>query len=247
MKDGFFLKTNLVNQTDFCAFWCGIYDSKLIRRFVKLFEHDWVVLDVGANIGYYTIPFSLFGNCKVYAFEPLASNYSHLQQAIEKNNCKNVVPVNIGLGDENGKYIISETERGGTGNAVITGIYDGENSKRFVEISRLDDFYEDHDIMRCDFIKLDIEGFEIAFLRGATEVIRKHRPIVFGEFNSYWLKANNHSFEEAWNLFKYLGYGIYQLKPSGSFVEVKTLGQNMENILFVPSEYSKKDWESIVC
>lgn len=236
MKDGFFLKLSLVNQTDSCAFWCGIYDSNLIKRFVGMFEDNWVVLDVGANIGYYAIPFSLFGKGQVYAFEPLTSNFFHLQEAIARNNCRNIHAFNIGLGESDDSLGIMVTEKGTTGNAVMLRGGGSEAPTTVVKVESLDNFYKREMIERCDFIKLDIEGFEVSFLKGSLNVINTYRPIIFGEFNSYWLAENGHSLEDVSGIFSRLGYAFFKLSSKDYFLPVEHLLPNMENILLVPKE-----------
>jgi hypothetical protein len=76
------------------AYWTGLYDTKLIKKFVQQFEKNWIVLDIGANTGWYTFPFAKELESKsgiVHAFEPLNSNYLGLKAGIEKGKYTNII------------------------------------------------------------------------------------------------------------------------------------------------------------
>ncbi|MFK7924364.1 MAG: FkbM family methyltransferase, partial [Bacteroidia bacterium] len=183
MKKDFELLVDIRSQSHLGAFWCGEYDSSLIQKFCDLFQEDWVVLDIGANVGYYTIPMAQRLkelNGELYAFEPLTENYNALVRSAKQNSLSNATIEKIGLGEKHEKLGITLTEAGETGNAVITNdalmAERGWEAQEYIQIERLDDFAETHQVDRCDFIKVDIEGAEVLFLRGAKEIITKHRP-----------------------------------------------------------------------
>ena len=71
------------------------------------------IIDAGGYIGDYAIIFSDYTDNKVYSFEPFKSNYDLMLKTIELNDIKNIVPINMALGNENKEIFI---------------YYDGENS-----------------------------------------------------------------------------------------------------------------------
>ncbi|MEL6652985.1 MAG: FkbM family methyltransferase [Bacteroidota bacterium] len=195
MKAGFDILIDVRSESHLGAFWCGEYDTPLIRKFCRQFREGWTVLDIGANVGYYSIPMaqglaSLGGT--LYAFEPLSQNFEALSRSVTHNQLSNLHLHKIGLGEKSEQLNIALTEGGETGNAVITNqaLIDekGFVPKESIQVESLDEIAPDLGLDRCDFIKVDIEGAEIFFLRGAKALITKHRPVIYGEFNSYFMR-----------------------------------------------------------
>jgi len=250
-QDGSLFLIDVRSETHHLPFWCGIYDTPLITKFSRLFAKDWVVLDVGANIGYYSIPFGRhlqhIGGM-VYAFEPFSSNYTNLCKAIEVNSLHNIKPYNIALGEQAARLDISMVENGNTGNGVIlndvlkaeaeSGLFKVET----ISVVSLDDFARNK-IERCDFIKIDIEGYEIYFLRGAREFIKKHRPIIYGEFSAYFIEKFGYSLQELSDFCQENNYTIYsQVKINERkltrFEIVNGDIAGLEDLLLIPKHFS---------
>lgn len=251
-QDGSVFLIDARSETHHIPFWCGIYDTQLIKKFSRLFEKDWVVLDVGANIGYYSIPFgrhlqSMGG--LVYSFEPFSANYANLCRAIEANALHNVKPYNIALGEKEAVLSISMVENGNTGNGVILNdLLKAEAESQFFKVEAIPvvplDSFSDETITRCDFIKIDIEGYEIYFLRGARNFISKHQPIIYGEFSSYFIKKFGYSLQELSDFCRENSYKIYsQLKINGrkltKFKIVDGDIEGLEDLLLIPERFDK--------
>lgn len=140
---------------------------------VTLKEND-IVIDAGANIGI----FSLFASKKVgsggvvYSFEPITEAAELLTKNIAANKLSNVVWAPYALSDRRQRISISLDE-GLLGNSAILN-----KSEKIEEVEgiTLDEYVEENDIKRVDFIKADIEGAERYFLQGAKQTITKHRP-----------------------------------------------------------------------
>lgn len=158
---------------------------------------DSTVLDVGANIGYETVFLgTLLTKGRVHAFEPVPSNVRIVKQNITTNHLRNVTIHNVGLGDKQLTTEIKYNE-GNRGGAFVTvdeanagGGYD--RSER-VHIEVLDDLIKQKKIAlpKCDLVKVDIEGFEPAFLRGATAFLKKYQPAMIIEANHWCLDGLN--------------------------------------------------------
>ena len=153
-------------------------------------------IDVGANIGAYSILAASQIGCKTIAFEPSKKNYSILQENIHLNNLQEFIEIhNFALGEKN------ETKTIGTKGA-LTYITNNQNlDLQKIEIQRLDDFAE-----YAQIIKIDVEGFEEFVLRGAKQVLNHpdtHAVILelagYNRYNSsdaiiHELMINNHFF-----------------------------------------------------
>jgi FkbM family methyltransferase len=181
-------------QTEFLAYYTGEYDTRNIRSVLRLVEPHWIILDVGANIGFWSIPLAraLKESGQLHCFEPVPSNFRLLTANVERNCKAATVHVHqLGLSDRSGTVQISLREdfEGGseTGNAAI--VIDGDDS-RFqavqVEVRSLDDLFDSLSLDRLDFIKVDIEGHEHKFLAGAGQTIARFRPILLMEINDHY-------------------------------------------------------------
>ena len=135
------------------------------------------VVDVGANLGYYLLFFeSVIGVAgHVCLIEPSPENLSHLEKNIEANHFGNVALHPIAVGQKEGVIGL----RSGI-NSGVTGIEQGAYK---VPIKPLDAVVD----RKVDFIKIDVEGFELDVLRGAASVLHRDRPILFLEVHPHIL------------------------------------------------------------
>lgn len=241
MKRGGRMIIDLRSRTELMAFWTGQYDDEVIETIVALLSPDATVLDVGANVGFYSIAIgrhlAVTGGV-VYAFEPLMANYRRLRENIENNGLHGVVrPENIALGECEGTVIVRREDEGGakTGNGIIRHrTEDTHASNEECVVKRLDDVAGLCGITRCDFIKVDIEGHEYRFLVGAMDFISEHRPIVFGEFNTHWMKRCGDSIRDVADLLEPLGYHPHILHTSGEFAAITELHEGQEDVWWLP-------------
>lgn len=155
------------------------YETELILRQVKKGD---VVIDVGANIGYYTILLAdkIGPSGKVYAFEPDSKNFEILEKNIEINKLSNVILVKAALSSQKGvKKLYKSAENYGDHRMF------GKEKKREneeVKTVKLDDFLKNKE-KKVDFLKIDTQGWEPAVFDGAKEIVEKNKPIIFFEYS----------------------------------------------------------------
>jgi FkbM family methyltransferase len=136
------------------------------------------VADIGANVGAYTRQLSsLVGaSGKVHAFEPVSHNYDILSTVVRKGRLSNVQLHRLALGSEIAEAEIAVPDLGG-----FTGYYwahlakPGEHGER-VKVETLDTLRRAKIIAHLDFIKCDVEGFELEVIRGGRELIDADHP-----------------------------------------------------------------------
>jgi FkbM family methyltransferase len=133
------------------------------------------IIDAGAYIGDSALVFNrFFSKCRrIYAFEPDAGSYALMGKTIAMNKLTNIIPVKMALGDSNGEARLTGI---GMGVNLLGHGQEAKNNKT-VNVIRLDDYVAKNSIVP-GAIKTDLEGFEIHFLRGALETIKKYRPIL---------------------------------------------------------------------
>jgi FkbM family methyltransferase len=172
------------------------WEKLTTERFKEVVKDGDVVLDLGANMGYFTLlAAKLVGKSgKVYSFEPEPTNYSLLVKNIELNGYDNVVPVQKAVSNISGavRLFVSEED---PGNSTIFQYGDG---RKFVEIESvaLDEFFKDKE-HRVDVIKMDIEGAEMAALLGMDRIIRENKNLkIFSELLPSLMRAMGYSPED---------------------------------------------------
>ena len=127
-----------------------------------------VVVDCGANHGFSTTLFSRWTGAKgiVHAFEPYPPNIEILRKNLELNQVQNVELHAIALGAEKGTAHLSRHP-----NATIHRNATADQGLESAPLRRLDDELAE---TRVDFLKVDVEGFELEVLKGATRILKGH-------------------------------------------------------------------------
>jgi len=165
-----------------------------------------VVADIGANMGNYTYAAVRRGHA-VIAFEPLSSCLDELR-AFASRHEKSVTIHGVAISDRIGDGILSVPFGGkqATGRATLRkDAFDEDDTARVkVPLATLDSL----ELPRLGGIKVDVEGHELAVLRGASNTIARDKPVLLIEFAPEWLGV---SFLEAFEFMRSLGYEGYFL------------------------------------
>lgn len=188
----------------------GVFEATSTRWVQQIVKPGMIVADVGANFGYYTILLSrLVGSTgQVYAFEPSRRFRERLVDHLERNRCTNVLVVDCGLSDS------SESKELYHEDSCSPALFSMGGQPLDVEVEMaklrtLDDYVGETKIQRMDFMKVDIEGYESRFVKGAEETLRKFRPIILMEFNHLHLLTVGSGVDRLADQLKVLGYVLY--------------------------------------
>ncbi|MCR9212942.1 MAG: FkbM family methyltransferase [Proteobacteria bacterium] len=192
-----------------------------IELFRKLVPVDAVVFDVGAHAGQFAKIFSkLAANGTVFCVEPGSYARTVLRPALWWNNCKNCVVLPIALDNSNQLTSLSMPEKRknvfGFGlTRLSSDIGDSETRYKLVKdvcaAFTIDDVIKALSIERLDFIKADIEGFELNMLQGAEEALKTLKPVIYIEINDDYLKRAGATKEMVWSFLEGLDYIPYRL------------------------------------
>jgi len=180
-RDGYFL----VNRHDyFVGKSIEVYgehggvEDAFLRRLVRPGD---CVIEAGSNIGAFTVGLAKATgpNGKVYAFEPQRHCYALLNAQIALNQLTNVFAYNQGVGKARGRMWLPPVNYKARGNfAGVSLASDQAPASEPIEVVTLDEQFGE---APCALIKIDVEGMEEDVLRGALNLIRKQRPLLYVE------------------------------------------------------------------
>jgi len=187
----------------------GYFEKESIKWLPHLLKEADIVLDVGANIGYYTVLISkIIGKSGfIFAFEPTKHFCTVLKNNLDENKINNVEVLEYGLSNKQQDLEIfigpsSATIHEPEGYEVIEG-------KEIIKLSTLDEFIKNKNLNRIDFIKIDVDGHEPSFFEGAWSTLDKFSPIILCEISHlHYLTAGT----TAWDFYREVkkhNYNIY--------------------------------------
>jgi FkbM family methyltransferase len=144
-----------------------------------------VVWDIGANIGFFSLIASrLVGSGEVFAFEPLPRNLQALARNLALNDIHNVSSVAVALSDEPGRadlQVLSSQTWAKLDTSPDTAFQEELDAVAHVEVEVSTIDLQLQRLPAPGLVKIDIEGAETAALRGAAELLSKHRPTLICE------------------------------------------------------------------
>jgi FkbM family methyltransferase len=152
----------------------GLMGRAGLQEIVGHVSQGMTVVDVGANVGVYTSLFAqLVGSSgRVIALEPAPDNWRALNKALTTNRWNNVEIYQVAAAEESGRMHFERSSYNSGNNALcLESSRDGTES---VEVVRLDDLLAGR---RVDFIKIDVQGWEAAVLRGGEQTLQRNRPL----------------------------------------------------------------------
>jgi FkbM family methyltransferase len=145
----------------------GLHEFADMAYVLHVLNPDELFIDIGANVGSYTILACGAKKAYGYCFEPVPSTFERLLGNIRINHLTDrVVALNIGLSDREGELTFTDNED--TTNHVIIDDSCTDNIIK-VKVSTLDRIIQDR---HPQLIKIDVEGFETLVIDGATETLR---------------------------------------------------------------------------
>lgn len=203
----------------------GLHEASDSIFLMHLLREGDSFLDIGANVGHYTLLAGLYSKCKVTAVEPIPSTFERLLGNLKLNNWKfQPELLNIGLSNESGELVFTNQQF--TTNKVSTS---GQGIK--VKVKTLDEICSQK---IPDFIKIDVEGYEWFVLNGGLNTLSNSKlKLILIELNESGKNFNIQD-EQIINLLKENGFlpYIYNINER-IFVEVDLKNTNQFNTLFI--------------
>ncbi|MBB4070349.1 FkbM family methyltransferase [Salinibacter ruber] len=150
-----------------------------------------IILDAGANVGQTASRLiQYFPKTHIYSFEPVERTYAQLRENIGLHS--NVTCVNKALGAQTGKetVLLQEDSELNTLSDAPPREPEAVMGKEVVSIDTVDNFCDRNNIRHVDILKMDVQGYELNILEGATDLINENRvrliysEVSFSESNS---------------------------------------------------------------
>ena len=167
----------------------GSYEPYLLPVFVARVPEGGSVLDLGANIGIYTLSAAhkVGPQGHVFAVEPVPRNIQSLCAGVIGNGLRNVSVFPVAASASAG--VVPVLRHANSSNGIVDTHVDPALADEFVPTQRVDQLLKGID--RLDVIKIDIEGHEPLAWPGIEQLVHKYRPVIFTEFNPAAIR--NHS------------------------------------------------------
>ena len=166
------------------------FEPDNVNLLARLCDDDSRVLDVGANIGMTALALSqISSHGQIVAIEPVPRTFQLLQRNVANADSSNIKIFNFALGSRE-EIALMQGHPSNFACSFIADNYKIPDSDHFaheVTIKRLDDIFCDLSLDRLDFMKVDVEGFELEVFEGAQKTLTDYRPIVFLEMNHWCL------------------------------------------------------------
>ena len=172
------------------------FEHTEINQVSRLLKPNMQILDIGANIGLYSIIASkAVGPAgKIWAFEPSSQTIEYLRKNLQENECDNVHITQSALSDTDGGFLtlerdsgfgdgerhISQTPQDHSTSSKMSSKTDDPGDTELVPITTLDAWAAANEVPteRIDFIKIDVEGFEFPVLRGGVQLLAANPNLV---------------------------------------------------------------------
>jgi FkbM family methyltransferase len=217
-----------------------IWESQETDILKDLIHDGMNIVDLGANIGYYTLLFSKWVGKTgvVFSFEPEANNFELLKKNLSANQVKNVKSFQNAVSNQNEKkflYLAPENK----GDHKIIEVDKNEDSKKIlVDCVTLDS--TDVSKYKIDLIKMDIQGSEMLALMGMANILKNNPKImVFTEFWPYGIEKSGFSPKDFFDFFFESGFKVF-------LIEDKRLVQ-IEKDFGLLANYERDDYVNLLC
>lgn len=208
LRDGIKYQLDISDYMQYCMYYR--VDTEPREKLYGLVKNGTTVIDVGTNFGETLLNFALINRNGVnVGFEPVPFLFEEAEQNIKLNHFENIILENLALSDVEATLIFNFDNSNNSGGIYLSSGNDKGELSQSVKAIKLDDYVEQNNLSEISLIKIDVEGFEMKVIAGATKTILKHRPTMFVEVNESFLMRQQSSARELINFFQTNGYRIF--------------------------------------
>lgn len=186
----------------------GVFEPKTTQHIETLLKPGMKVLDVGANIGYFSLIMArcVGQNGVVWAYEPTQYYRKQLQWHLDNNSIQNVHLMPYGLSNQSVETTIYLGNSSATMHWFST---ETSHSQETISLKTFDQSIKENQIQDIEFIKIDVDGHELSFLEGAKDFFTKSKPIIMMEFSQANLDIAGSDVRNLRDYLMELGYHLF--------------------------------------
>lgn len=184
---------------------------------------DSIFVDIGANIGYYTVlASSLVGaSGRVFSFEPDRQNFQILEQNLALNHCDNVTLHSCALGETDDLQCLYKSDSNSGDHRLSIFAFEKDRETELVPVRRLDSFLNTLAPGKRIAMKMDVQGFEVHVMRGMTRILEERDVyLVMAELCPKLISLSGDEPDDMLELFKDAGFRPFLLDADGVAREV---------------------------
>lgn len=200
--------------------------TKFILQKIKIDEGD-IILDVGANLGWYSINISNYNqdkNIQIFSFEPDDINFALLNDNIKLNNSTNIVTIKKAIAEKNTKKVLYKYSDKNLGRHSLFKNLKLNQEQVLVDSISLDEFvYTKHlNTNKIKLLKVDVEGYEYQVLLGCIKTLPNIKYIIH-EFSPIIMKENNIHPENLLNLLLNNNFEAFLIVKEGKGISISPI------------------------
>ena len=155
----------------------GYCDREAVEIIHRHLRPGMVMLDCGAHIGEFTLAgaAAMGPDAEIHSFEPDPRNFEYLKENVARNQLNRVVVNQCAVGENDGEV---KFHLGLDPTASSVGLESHTQTVNVitVQVKNLSHYAEAHRLERVDFLKIDVEGAELAAVKGASDLLKKYKP-----------------------------------------------------------------------
>ncbi len=211
------------------TYYFDYHEPKIFSFLNKYLKDGMTYVDVGANIGVYTLfAAKRVGRGKVFAFEPQPKTFNRLIENIQLSKLKNIIAEQAAVGEKEGEIEIVTNDKYSSV-SYTKHINSDSAALNRCKIIKLDAYFEA--LNHIDYLKIDVEGFEFYVLKGAEQMLKTKIPsIIQLELIEKFQNRSGSSIKMICQLLNSLGYIFFHLQ---------------ENLLKLAPPYNEEENEEI--
>ncbi len=209
------------------------YENPELQFVEKSLKKGDVFIDIGANIGLYTLVASkLVGeNGKVIAFEPLMQSYHSLKKNVSINSRKNIVLENLAIAEMNTQIDIFYNRKAANLGMASSYLNEYSDSHEANAVS-IDLYLKKHPLTSIELIKIDIEGGEYSALVGMKDTLINYTPKLLLEIDEDILSFTPYSERDILDYLENLGYKKHFIDDNGDLTKTEK-NKKRKNYAFI--------------
>ncbi len=232
------METGSIDHIEQTLFWYGWYEKAQILTFLTLLKTNTNFIDIGANVGYYSLAAAAkFKGISVMSFEPSSNTFLKFQRNIELNRLKNITPFQQAISDKPKEQVLYVSGQDNTG---MSGFQKAENftgKTELVSCTTIDLYISKTNLHKLDIVKIDIEGAEMNVLKGMTDTIINHQPVLLIEICAETLQKFNYTPADIHQFLARFHYRGYKTEKA-NILEKLQEWEDTDLAFFFPEKYT---------